>query len=231
MIPKAATTAGPLAARLEAPRRRLREAAPGALAVLATARAEIEAVRDGLDEAGRPAPAEALRRIALLTEVWECLAAEGSAAAVEVSAFCDRALADLGRADLEDEAVAVSARIVEETSSRWGEYLGLLDPDPAAPPDLGVPFPDDGPVEEDGPPGIDPADLLRMLLGTATPPEPSSPLSPSTGPAGELVLPPPPFLDRRPDTRLPGWDRPSPRPSPRGRGRHFFPLSPGRGPG
>jgi chemotaxis protein histidine kinase CheA len=162
MSPGVATTASrTLADRLETPRRWLREIDRSGLADLGPVRAALEAL---LDEPIGPGLAEALRRIILLTEVCECLADGGSATAIEVSGFCDRALDDLGTALTDEQAVARSARIVEESSERWGQYLGLIDPAEPLPPDLSDPFAVE-PVEEDCPSAIAPADLLRMLMG------------------------------------------------------------------
>ncbi|MDR3632950.1 MAG: response regulator, partial [Isosphaeraceae bacterium] len=106
-----------------------------------------------------------LRRVAILTEVSECLALEGSEEAASVTSFCLEALGRLAAAGTAEEA----AWVIDQSSARWGDYLELLDPHvdaaaEAAFPEAPEPVPDALPE-----PALDPSLLLR-LLGAATAP-------------------------------------------------------------
>jgi len=93
---------------------------------------------------GRPELVDALRRLGLMTEVWECLAAEGTGSAREAAEFCaeaSRRLADeVGGSAAEGQA----AWVVRESSRRWSDYLELLEPSDAATPRTPIDEPDLG---------------------------------------------------------------------------------------
>ena len=150
----------------------------------AALRRDLDAARAEADALGRADLADALRRLAVLTEVGECLAAESPEAARAVADFFPQALALLA-----DDP----AWVVRESAARWGDYLQLLDP---VPPE--VPNTEDEPFEDE-PPAFDPAALLKLLGGAApaaetgavtlradpgqaVPPPPAAPLLPRQGP-------------------------------------------------
>src|SRR5262249_51367272 len=101
---------------------------------------DLDALRDDLNvlaeeaEAGdRSDLARALRRIALLCEVWECLGSEPAQeeASADVADFCLRAMIHLARdqrtgTGSHDEGICDG--ILRQSDELWSDYLGLLDP-------------------------------------------------------------------------------------------------------
>lgn len=125
--------------------------------------------------------AAAMRRIAMLGEVWECLESEPEPGpAADVAGFCIEALRRLAR-DRRDVAPAGGTGVVEEifrqSDERWGDYLAALDPTAA---DLVLaeesdPFSDEEPAfPQDEPPALEARALLGLLMDACdrgTPPE------------------------------------------------------------
>ncbi len=173
--------------------------------------APLEAIRAGLESVAREAEAgdsagwaRAVRRIALLAEVWECLACEPGLdeAAGELAEFClgaIRELADDRRDATCPGADGVVERILRHSADRWGDYLDPLDPasdDPRLA-DEPEPFEDPG-IAEDAPPGLEAQALLRLLGASG---------SPGTNPAAHREDE---SADPTPAARLIGADRPVP---------------------
>ncbi len=106
---------------------------------------ELDTLRDRLNElteeaeaGGQEGLAAALRRIALLSEVWECLESEPDPpeAADDVAEFCLDAMQRLAGyswacADSGDDGVVEG--ILRRSDERWGNYLSPLDPTNAGP--------------------------------------------------------------------------------------------------
>ncbi|QEH38261.1 Chemotaxis protein CheA [Aquisphaera giovannonii] len=170
--------------------------------------ADLRAIREFLsdlsEEARRRARVglgRALARVGVLTELWECRAGEPGDAAGEIGLFCIRALARLAREEAGGgDGEAVAAWVLDQSSSNWGDYLGLLEGDAASPAGEADPLAEPeaefvGP-EPDEPPAIDAQALLRLFgVATATAPETHR----EGGPPAEPAPPPPrPILDRGP---------------------------------
>ena len=141
-------------------------------------RAELDAFRDGLTdlaliaEAGhQDGFARALRRITLLSEIWECLECEPDRtdAAAEVADFCRTAIEQLvcdhrtGGGDL-----GICDEIIRQSDSRWSDYLSPLDTFSAGEPvaDDQASFDDNCIAYDDAPPALDQVTLLRLLQGS-----------------------------------------------------------------
>ncbi len=141
-------------------------------------RAELDAFRDGLTDIALVAEAghqdgfaRALRRIALLSEVWECLECEpdSSEAAAELADFCQTAIEQLvcdhrtGGGD-----VGICDEIIRQSDERWSDYLSPLDSFSADQPvaDLPASFDDNCIAYDDAPPALDQKTLLRLLQGS-----------------------------------------------------------------
>ena len=105
----------------------------------------LDTLRDGLNGLAEEAEADdhgglapALRRIALLSEVWECLESEPDRpeAAADVAEFCLDAMRRLagypwvGAASGDDRVVE---GVLRQSDERWGNYLSPLDPTNAGP--------------------------------------------------------------------------------------------------
>jgi chemotaxis protein histidine kinase CheA/CheY-like chemotaxis protein len=178
---------------------------------LAAARADLEQLRTEAEGSGLAALAEALRRLAALIEVWECLAVDAPESAREVAAFCARALGHLAGAGACAEGPDDSAWILRESTERWGDYLGLLDPwsTPALAAAGGDQWIGGDAGPEDAVPAIDPGTLLRLLGGRPEPgPFPRDAGTSPTQPAGE---------------RAAALDRTDRSPNPSGPGSHPAP--------
>jgi hypothetical protein len=101
--------------------------------------AELDILRDGLNaialeaEAGdQGGLARALRRIALLSEVWECLQCEPdqAEAAAEVADFCLRAIEHLvrdQRTGSRSGDLGICDEILRQSDERWSDYLSPVD--------------------------------------------------------------------------------------------------------
>ena len=152
-------------------------------------RSELEALQgetEGEDRQGLASAAEAA--VALMTEVWECLAAECPESAHAAASFCVRALEHIASAASNHGDSHDLSWILEESSACWSDYLVLIDPsstqeigdggDPGfdANPNLGSDV-----DSKATPPAIDATTLFQMLTGTALPPR--------TSEAGPLASP------------------------------------------
>ncbi len=122
---------GSLADRLEELARRFGDALSGNLPLdqLAGIRQAIEELRKASESRGMAGRSSALRRVGLLTEVWECLAADPESRPDDVGFFCAKALSQLARSeDLGDNGDdGIVDWILEHSSTTWGEYLALLE--------------------------------------------------------------------------------------------------------
>jgi chemotaxis protein histidine kinase CheA len=144
---------------------------------LSESKRQIEALKTELEDLGLPRASSALVRLGVLTEVWECLVADGAVSAGEVGHFCVEAVRRLARcgepgADHEETA----DRILEQSSSSWGDYLALLEsPSPVVDETEEVPGPEPEPETEPEtePAPIDSAALLRLFTGMAGPGSPA----------------------------------------------------------
>ena len=119
--------------------------------------AALQAEAEGL---GRSVLADAFRRLGLMREVEDCLASESADAAAEVSLFCSDAFEKLGSRVDETTTDEAARWVLRESSTRWWDYLRLID--------SGLEnIPDDPelPVTLDAPASIDPGTLFRMLTG------------------------------------------------------------------
>lgn len=129
---------------------------------LSDVRSALEAYQGDAQREGRPGLAAALRRLGLMTEVWECLAAEAPSKGGELAEFLLSSLDRIAET-VEDGGLAWVAR---ESSSRWGDYISLLDPDShEQPADLQENA--DEPFEDDAP--VDMANLFKLLGVAPTP--------------------------------------------------------------
>src|SRR3954463_1334109 len=81
-----------VAERLDRLRRRLPEFATDRPDRFSELRGELEALRGETEAEGRQGLASALKRLVLVTEVWECLAAERPESAHTAASFCVRAI-------------------------------------------------------------------------------------------------------------------------------------------
>src|SRR5579883_2265825 len=114
-----------LVGRLNDLRGRLKGTAHGSPGDLGPVRQSLEALQTEVQGYGWPVMSDALRRLALTTEVWECLVGEGDGSTEQVASFCDRVLDHLARdAGREHDAEKVEW-IARESSERWGTYLEL----------------------------------------------------------------------------------------------------------
>lgn len=160
-----------LQARIRELRKSLREAV-GTEGCTASVRLSFEAIQAEAFRQGQTELADALQRLGLMTEVWECLAAEGPETAQSVADFCDHAFDYLLRAGEESEPDLDVAWILQDSADRWGEYLALLDPGQldAQTGDRFDAFRDLDPSE--GAPALDTGNLLRLLTGQPVVPPP-----------------------------------------------------------
>jgi chemotaxis protein histidine kinase CheA len=129
---------------------------------LEEARGLIRELRVELEDVGRRHEALAIERLGLLTEVWECLAAEGAASSGELALFCMKAATQLSRCAGPGGAEAVADWIFEQSSSSWGDYLGLLEPSPSEPEETDASA---EPAENADSAPIDAQALLRLFTG------------------------------------------------------------------
>src|SRR5579864_5563460 len=134
---------------------------------LGKTRQELEVLRaeaEGCPCAGLPA---ALGRLALLTEVWECLAAEGEASAPELAAFFQHVLEHLVQSLRAGDADLDTTWILQESLEHWGQYLDLLEPIGCERAgdlqDLSQP----DPLDDTESPLVDFGGLLRLFTGSS----------------------------------------------------------------
>jgi chemotaxis protein histidine kinase CheA/ActR/RegA family two-component response regulator len=160
---------------------------------LAGLRTSLDALRREAERRGREELTRVLDRLALLLEVWECLATTRLESAAEVVTFCARAVKHLAgiAAEPPEENRDTASWILQESSARWNDYLSLLDPsstlepiesnaalDEAAGADADADFASPIP-----PPAIDAQALFQMLTGGSLPPG-----SPALAPPGSSPL-------------------------------------------
>jgi chemotaxis protein histidine kinase CheA len=141
--------------------------------------AALDTLRDGLsaiafeaEATNQAALAQAVRRIALLSELWECLQCEPdrAEAAAEVAAFCLDAIECLV-CDQETARENGDPRncdeIVRQSDLRWSDYLSPVDSASASRAIADEPVGDDEacPSDDDAPPALDQETLLRLLNG------------------------------------------------------------------
>ena len=126
-----------------------------------------------------PIDAEALRRLLLMCEVWECLDPDDAETCGRLAPFFEEAIGRLTSELRQGEPDEATNWILRESEAQWGTYLALLDPSigPLDTPDSSLSAVVD-PVAEVDPPAINAADLLRMLSGDNSRPEPASPAPP-----------------------------------------------------
>jgi chemotaxis protein histidine kinase CheA len=139
--------------------------------------AQLDAFRDGLNVIAQEAEsgdesslARAIRRIALLCEVWECLEREPDqvAAAADVMGFCRTAIEHLVRDQRngsERGDRGVCDEILRQSGERWSDYLSLVDSTDAGQcvVDEPVSFDEACVLDDDEPPALDQQALLRLL--------------------------------------------------------------------
>ncbi len=183
IAPPEAQALGAFADRLDGIRRGIEGTPHDSPGDLSPTRCTLDESQAEAEALGRPELVDALRRLGLMTEVWECLAADGTDSAREAAAFCaeaSRRLADEVRGITAGDQ---AAWVVRESSRRWSDYLELLDPS-----DSGTPrAPLDVPDLDEAAPAFDPALLLQMLTGNIPPAEASPPPPPlSRGERGIL---------------------------------------------
>jgi len=151
--------------------------------------AQFDALRDGLNAIALEAEAAdqvglamALRRIALLSEVWEC--SEGDPdrpeATAEVADFCVEAIEHLAGAHpsaSSSDDLGICDEIVRQSDLRWSDYLspvgfasvGLSSADePVSSEEACLPW-------DDAPPAIDQETLLRLLGAPGDDGKPAAP--------------------------------------------------------
>jgi chemotaxis protein histidine kinase CheA/CheY-like chemotaxis protein len=147
---------------------------------LPTPPAEFDSFRVGLHDVALEAEVEdrgqlarALRRIRLLSEVWEWLECEPEQAdpAAEVADFClksiEQVICDLRSCDGSD-AREISDEILGRSDERFSNYLSLVDSSSAGQSVLAEPVLIDETctAQDDAPPALDHATLLRLLQGS-----------------------------------------------------------------
>jgi chemotaxis protein histidine kinase CheA/ActR/RegA family two-component response regulator len=158
---------------------------------------DIASEADAADLAGL---AQALRRVALLTEVWECLRAEPdqTEAASQLADFCERALEGLafGRRSGERE---VCEAILRESDERWGDYLRVVDPinDGQSASLQPESFGDGCSLPEGDSAAPDQATLRRLLQAFGDEGSPRAPTAPQSSRAASVSMP------RRPALAIP----------------------------
>jgi len=143
---------------------------------------DLDAIRERLNALADVAEAcdlgtegRALRRVALLSEVWECLQSEPGqeAAAADLASFCSRAITRLARDQPAKggHPLGTALWVLNQSDERWSDYLGLVDPASRAGELAGEPASCDGPCcpEPTEPPAIDAQTLLRLITGSDDP--------------------------------------------------------------
>jgi chemotaxis protein histidine kinase CheA len=116
-----------LSGRLRVLHDRIAEAHAEEPAVFASLRNDLEGLEGEARSASRHDLTHPLARLALLTEVWECLALERPDSAAVATDFCRKALEHLASAASRECDEVNTAWILEESSNRWSDYLGLID--------------------------------------------------------------------------------------------------------
>jgi HPt (histidine-containing phosphotransfer) domain-containing protein len=173
--PPEAQAVGAFADRLDGLRRRLEGTPHDLPGDLSPIRRSLDETQGEAEALGRPELVDALRRLGLMTEVWECLAADGPDAAREAAGFCAEASGDwpprsvTARREARRHGSSASRRDAGATTSTCSNRPNRRRPL----------APLDDPGLDESPPAFDPALLLQMLTGK--PPEESSSLTLSRG--------------------------------------------------
>ncbi len=141
---------------------------------LAAKRLGLATLQGESEDLGLSRRAEAFRRLSLMTDVWECLAEDAPLKAREIADFCTEAFEALVDAESQGDD-DTAARLLRESSTRWGDYLRLIDPeldsDSEVDPTGGWPYGSSAPEPEpeadrdDAPSAIDAGALFRLLTG------------------------------------------------------------------
>jgi hypothetical protein len=140
--------------------------------------AQFDILRDGLnaialeaDAADQGGLARALQRIALLSEVWECLQSEPdqAEATAQLADFCKSAIEHLVRDQRTGSSgdLGTCDGILCQSDERWRDYLSAVDPASAGQSvvDEEVSFDEGSIPHDDDPPVLDQETLLRLLQG------------------------------------------------------------------
>jgi chemotaxis protein histidine kinase CheA/CheY-like chemotaxis protein len=134
-------------------------------------RKRLNALADLAEAGDRGADGQALRRIALLSEVWDCLQCDpGQAeAAADLASFCLNAMTLLARAQPAHAGDVSEAPlwILRQSDERWSDYLTLVDPTSSTDEIADLPDPCDQGclLEPNEPSAIDAQTLLRLITG------------------------------------------------------------------
>ncbi len=135
-------------------------------------RERLNGLADAAEAAERTAEGQALRRIALLSEVWECLRSEPGQeeSAADLASFCSRAITLLAGDQTEQggDLPGTALSVLEQSYERWSDYLALVDPTSHAAELAGESAACDEQwlPEETEPPAIDARTLLRLIGGS-----------------------------------------------------------------
>jgi chemotaxis protein histidine kinase CheA len=134
---------------------------------LADIRLRVEELRAEAESLEMDPYSQALVRIGLLTEVWECLLGDQASSAGELGIFCVEATTQLARSVRAGEVGEdVALWIREQSSSTWGDYVVLLEPTDGSEHDRALS--DLDLLAGDDSPTIDAQALLRLFTGCAT---------------------------------------------------------------
>jgi chemotaxis protein histidine kinase CheA len=133
-------------------------------------RVGLQEVASEAEDAGQVHLAGALRRIAFLSEIWECLDHEPDQTepAALVAEYClsaiERLVCELRTGNI-NGTTAVCNDILRRSDERWSEYLGSLDSTICAQCGVDEPAPVDEASfpQDDAPPALDQATLLQLL--------------------------------------------------------------------
>jgi len=135
-------------------------------------RERLNAIAEEFEACDRGPRGQALRRVALLSEVWECLQSEPGQeeAAADVASFCSRAMTLLARDQLASSSDAQEAVqwVLRESDERWRDYLAVVDPTSSVSDLTGEPASCDEECfpEYNDPPAIDAHTLLQLITGS-----------------------------------------------------------------
>lgn len=155
-----------LAGRLDGLRALWKAVLDGAGTGVSELRQEVAAVQTDAHANGSTGLAAALQRLALMTEVAECLEIENPGSAGEIGEFCLLVLDRMASQIRSDGRKADLSWVEEQSNVRWGEYVSLLAPNPSA--DLALPDPTDGlATAMDAAPEVDFGSLLSLLRAEA----------------------------------------------------------------
>lgn len=160
-------TVNPLASRLDGLCARWKQVLEAGGTDITAFRQELAAIQVDAKAHGGAGLVAALQRVALMTEVRECLELENPSSANDIAEFCSQSLDRLASQIRRDGLEADLRWVEEESSVRWGEYVSLLAPIPGE--DLGTPdsFEAELAAPEDAPPAVDLDSLLRLFGGAA----------------------------------------------------------------